>query len=280
MRWLALPCGTNRGPDEGLLRYKVAAQKVLETTNKDSLKRAPNMNEENQFLDDLKDTNDLLEQEIFPQEKKEEDIEPEDAPESVKDRRHRRLEEKLRAEREANIAMAARLEVLAETKQVVSDAEYLKAVERIYGTDTPEAQTATEILKNALMGVKQEARDEALRSFREEQEQSSQSVAKEESTLDSMIDEIEDEYGVNMTPEMQRGFFTLLERLSPKDTEGNVIEYADHHAVFDEYQQRLKRTEPNRAKDLSARSMTQSGANSEAAQGDANWQILRKELGW
>jgi len=224
--------------------------------------------EQEQFLDELKDDKnilDILDKPLIPeQEEKREDVDPENAPESVKDRRHRRLEQKLQAEREANIAMAARLETLAESTKVATDAEYLKSVERIYGTDTPEAQAATEILKNALLGVKQEARDEALQTFRQEMEQSSQEVAKESQTLDAMVEELEDEHGVTLTPEVQKGFFTLLERLSPKDRDGNVIEYADHHAVWDEYQERLKRKPDNRAKELSARSMIQGASGSDS----------------
>ncbi len=227
-------------------------------------------NETDQFLDGLKEndgTVDNFEANLNPEEPKpsEEDIDPEEAPESVKDRRHRRLEAKLQAEREANIAMATRLEVLAEaSKSTQSDSEYLKQVERIYGTDTPEAVAATELLKGALQGARKEAVEEALATFREEQAKVSASVLKEEQTLDSMIEELEDENGVTLTKDQQRGFFTLLERLSPKDADGNVKEYADHHAVWEEYKSKLAKKPDNRAKDLSSRSMTQSGASGDS----------------
>lgn len=238
------------------------------------------MNETDQFLDELKDNNgseDPFGEIEVPTEKKEEDIDPEEAPESVKDRRHRRLEEKLQAEREANIAMAARLETLAEAAKSTETSEYLKQVERIYGTDTPEAQTATELLKNAIQGARKEAVEEALSTFREEQQKASEATRKEEQALDSMIDDIEDTYGTALTKDQQRGFFTLLEKLSPKDRDGNVIEYADHHAVFEEYQNRLAKKPENRAKELSSRSMTQSGASGESKlQVDATERFLRE----
>ena len=236
------------------------------------------MNEQEQFLDELKEDNglDAFGQVEVPVEKT--DIEPEDAPEDVKNRRHRRLEQKYQAEREANIAMASRLETLAEaSKGTQSDSEYLKSIERIYGTDTPEAQTATELLKNALQGAKNEARDEALQIFREEQQKASEAVGKEERTLDSMIEELEDDNGVTLSPDQQRGFFTLLERLSPKDKDGNVIEYADHHAVYEEYKSKIAKKPENRAKDLSSRSMTQSGASGESKlQIDATERFLKE----
>jgi hypothetical protein len=238
------------------------------------------MNEENQFLDELKENNpeDPFGEVVIPSEEKAVDVEPEDAPDDVKNRRHRRLEQKYQAEREANIAMAARLETLAEaTKTTQSDSEYLKSIERIYGTDTPEAQTATELLRNALQGAKNEARDEALQIFREEQQKASEATRKEEQVLDSMIEEIEDQYNVTFTPDMQKGFFTYLERLSPKGKDGNVTEYADHHAVWDEYKAKIAKRPDNRAKDLSSRSMTQSGTTGESKLAiDATERFLRE----
>lgn len=243
------------------------------------------MNEENQFLEELKETPEsdpFGEVEIPQEEPKEEPTDPDDPeaqPESVKDRRHRRLEAKLQAEREANIALAARLETLAEANKSKGSeaAEYLKQVERIYGTDTPEAVAATEILKDALKSAEDRATERALETFREEQRKQAEDARKAEQELDSMIEEIEDEYGVTLTPEMQKGFFTYLEKLSPKDKEGNVVEYADHHAVWEEYKSKLTKKPDNRAKDLAARSMTQSGASGESRlQIDATERFLKE----
>lgn len=54
----------------------------------------------------------------------------------------------------------------------------------------------------------------------------------------------------------------MLEKMSPKDDEGNVIHYADHNAVWDILQSKNQKPD-TRAKDLSARSMVQSGASQE-----------------
>lgn len=217
-------------------------------------------NEEKQFLEEIvgKEKVDVLEAPIVEEKPKEADPEdPESAPEEVKNRRHRRLESKLNAEREANIALNARLQAIAEAKGV-TQSDYLKGVEKIYGTDSPEALAATELLKGAFQAVKEEAKNEALASYREERQQEAQAVRQEEEKLDSMIDELEDSYNVSFTPEMERTFFKTLQKVSPKDDEGNIIAYADHHAVWEDFQAKLKKPE-SKAKELSARSMTQSG---------------------
>lgn len=209
------------------------------------------------------------------------DENPELAEESVKDRRHKRLEAKLQLERESNIALSARLQAIAEAKESQEvPAEYLKSVERIYGTDSPEALAATELLKNALRGVKEEATNEALTKFRAEQKASSEAINKETKELDSMLDELEDDYNVDLTSDkaepLRKAFFKTLERLSPKDAEGNVTHYADHRAVWEEMQTKINKRTETRAKDLSSRSMVNSNATDSKVQDDAALRFLKE----
>lgn len=235
--------------------------------------------EQDEFLKDLQTNNDVFDQPLEPQPEAEKPTEV-DTEEEATNRRERRLREKLQAERESSIALAARLEALTEAQKFRNseeESDYLKAVERIYGTSTPEATEATELLKRALQEVEKTAIEKAREAYREEQLEEQQQLVNEEQNLESMIDDIEDEYGVSMDADTQRGFFTLLEKLSPKDREGNVIEYADHHAVWDEYQVRMDRVNNNtRAKDLASRSMIKTGASpSTGVEADSNERWLR-----
>lgn len=243
------------------------------------------MNEQEEFLKDLeiKPENDILEESLIPQEeeKKEED---EDSEQHLRNRREKRLAAKLQAEREAGIQMAAKLSVYTEAQKLKGDIDedYLKGVEKIYGSETPEAIAATELLKNALKGMGDKATERALSQFREEQRQASEQVVKEEEELDSMLEELEDEHGIDLTSKKseatRKGFFTLLEKMSPKDKEGNVIQYADHHAVWEVYQSKSQKTE-NPAKALAARAMTQSGASKDSKLMDDSQARQLHELG-
>lgn len=240
------------------------------------------MNEQEQFLKELDSTETagVLEQNLNPEVPEKE---ADEVPDELKNRRHKRLEAKLEAERTANIQLAAKLEAISEAKKFMDaePAEYLKGVERIYGTDSPEALAATELLKKSLTDLKEVAKQEAIEAMREERRKEQEEIAKEETTLDAIIEDLEDSYNVDLTSDtaspVRKGFFQLLTKLSPKDKEGNVIDYADPHAVWEEYQSRIKRTAPeNRAKDLSARSMVQSGSSDVKTTDDATLKFLNE----
>lgn len=229
-------------------------------------------NEQKEFLenvDDKKQTVDQLEAPLEPEDKTDvtteadTEVDPEQVPDDIKNRRHRRLERKLQAEREANIAMAARL---AERDKMgskgTSEADALiDEVERIYGSASPEAIEATRILKSTLQGVEKRATETAIKALREERAREAAEVQKSEAELDSMVEDIEDEYGVTLTPDQQRGFFKMLERLSPKDEDGNIVAYADPDAVWESYQAATTKKPSSTAKNLSDRSMVPSGAS-------------------
>lgn len=232
--------------------------------------------EQDEFLKDLQTNNDVFDAPLTPNLEPEKDIEDE----VPKNRTENRLRARLQAERESSIALSARLEALSEAQKFRSEAtesDYMKSVERIYGTNSPEATEATELLKKALHDVEKTATEKALEAFRSEQLNEKEELRNEEQNLDSMVEEIEDEFGITMDANTQKGFFTLLEKLSPKDRDGNVIEYADHHAVWEELQARRSVPTNNRAKDLASRSMTRTGASpSTGVEADSNERWLRE----
>jgi hypothetical protein len=152
--------------------------------------------------------------------------------------------------------------------------------ERIYGTQTPELREATELLKTALMGVKDEAKREALEEYKRIRQEEQQAVSKAEGRLNSMLEELEDEYNVDLSSGAHNTeFLKLLEKMSPKDSQGNIVEYADHFAVYDIYQERMNRNKPaNPAKDMAARSMVQgAGGNDTKLNSEAHERFLREQ---
>lgn len=234
------------------------------------------MNEQDQFLKqfDAPEESTVLDQNLDPNAEQATDGQATDDTatadaddeQKLRNRRERRLSAKLEAERMAGIQLAARLEAITEAKKATDgeSAEYLKAVERIYGTDTPESTTATELLKAALKGVKEEAKREALEAYQEERQKEEAAVRREEQELDTMVEEIEDEYNTELNDATKKGFFSLLEKMSPKDTSGNIIAYADPHAVWEMYQANTKKGTDNRAKALASQSLTRSGASQDS----------------
>ncbi len=207
--------------------------------------------------------------------------EQEELPEDLKNRHIRRLEAKLQTEREAAIAREARIEALSEAQKFrqESGADDLDdMVARIYGTDKPESAAATELLQKALKGYSQRAKDEAISTLREEFQQSQREESKEAETVNSYIEQIEDQYGIDLTStqaarERQQEFRNLWFRLSPKDRNGYVVEYADPFEVYDLF---TKNQPANRAQTIAARGMTRSTSTETTAQEDATVKYLRE----
>jgi len=207
--------------------------------------------------------------------------ENEEIPEDIKNRHIRRLEARLQAEKEAAIAREARIEALSEAQKFREDTgndELDTMVARIYGTDKPENAAATELLQKALKGYSERAKEEAIRTLREEFQQQSQEEEKEVQTVNSYIEQIEDTYGIDLSStqaarERQQEFRDLWFRLSPKDRNGDVTEYADPFEVYEIFSQRQPQ---NRAQTVAARGMTRSTTSEASAAEDATVKYLRE----
>lgn len=211
----------------------------------------------------------------------ESELKPEDGEER-KNRRHRRLEEALQRERESNIALNERIKVLAE----VGDIGYSKGTQndvdpdlvRVFG-DTDTGKEVARILKNKIDTATQTAEERALQRFKDEQAQTIQEQKQFESFIDSKLETLEDTYNIDLTSDApaarksRRELLELVERLSPKDENGSVKDFADFDSAFDILQK--TRTQPtsetvNRQKEIAARSMQKSApGGSESADADA-----------
>ena len=255
--------------------------------------------ESNKFLEELGIKSDAgMEPEVFkgPESSAEEPKEEEKTEviaeeDTLKNRRERRLMAKVQAEREANIALNARLQALQEAQQLRSDtaeADFLKLVEPIYGTADEKGQydprraEATRLLKDALKGAyttaKKEAVQEALRTLREESQGESQAEAEETENLEEGMEYVEERYGINFgSRKAHDKYLDLLEDVSPKDDEGNIKEYAFDAAARLFQAEEGKST--SRAKELAARGGTRSGNSQPSELQDQAFYQGLKDLG-
>lgn len=233
------------------------------------------MNEQEKFLEELgvKEESILDKPLELPVEDNAEPKEEsaEETEQKAKNRRERRLLGQLEDARKEVFMTNARLEAIKEaqsSRQNTEEADYLKLVDKIYGNATPEATEATELLKKALQGVHESARkealDEAISKVREEREKESKEVQEEEKNLDEMLENLEEDHNADFSNEdTRRGFLNLLEKLSPKDRDGNILEYADPDTTWEIFTERTQKSS-SRAKELASRSMTRSGASQES----------------
>lgn len=157
---------------------------------------------------------------------------------------------------------------------------------RIIGNDTPEKRQAVSDFKKYLSSIKEEARQGTLAELqnREQAERAEETQAQEE--LISGFEDIEDKFGVDLTSSNPRAekirndFVDFIRRVSPKDTDGDVIAYPDLVETFTLFQDSMRRSPTNsRAKDLSSRSMARSAeTKANPMPADQSWKGVEREL--
>jgi hypothetical protein len=238
------------------------------------------MSEQSDFLADVEvKPLEILEQPLDIEGTKSAEESEEDTEQKAKNRRERRLLERNQQLREEAIALNARLQGISEAQVTRTEepAEYLKRASKIYGDATPEAKEATELLREALNGVKETAKQEAIEELERRNATESNAVKEEEKNLDEMLEMLEDDHGADFSNEdTRKGFLDLLEKLSPKDRDGNIKEYADPETTWEVYESR-GRGSASRAKDLASRSMTRGGGSQDSKlQDDAITRYLKE----
>lgn len=205
---------------------------------------------------------------------KSEEGKPEKDDEPRKNRRHRRLEAQLQAEREARIRAEARAEAAAQygvnSKGTTSgdvDPRWL----RIYG-DTPESREAWRLQTEIFNDYKTQTKEEAMREVQQQQAEAIRQQKEHEALIDSELEELEDQFDVDLTSDApaarkaRREFLEMVEKASPKDDDGNVINYADFGTVWEFYESKRAKAKDNsglvnRQKEISSRSMNKSNGS-------------------
>ena len=128
----------------------------------------------------------------------------------------------------------------------------------MYG-DTEETRKAWNYQKKLLDDVETRAEQRALATIREEQSKFQELQETENRTVEDFLEDVGEKAGVDFDSddETRKGYLTLMERLSPKDEDGNITEYADPYAVWEIYASR-KTKDASRNKNLASRSMAKS----------------------
>lgn len=194
--------------------------------------------------------------------------ESEELPEDLKNRHIRRLEAKLTREREANIELAARESARSEYEkfhETTKDLTIDESLITLYG-DNENGRRAAQLTQQLLDKTATRAKQEALDEFNRAQQAAEREVTVQGKLIDDEIEAIEDTYGVDLSgstessQKLRTYFLNLVEKLSPKDAQGNITSYADFDSTWELTQERLQRTN-TRNKDLGSRGMTKSNSS-------------------
>lgn len=190
-------------------------------------------------------------------------------------RKFRRLQEQLTAERESNIALAERIKVLAEVSEEKKFRDQISEKEQIdpdllqaFG-DNEIGQKLAKIFEKKLANTVSLAEERALERIAREQEEiqniSSQGIQQAENEIDWNLDNLGHKYGIDFnapgSENLRNRILDGVEAASPKDAEGNITEYANFDYV---YSTMAPRANNNRQKEIASRSMQRSGSSNSA----------------
>lgn len=185
-----------------------------------------------------------------------------------KNRRYRRLETQLAAEKEARIAAEARAKALAEIGPRAQEENIDERLLRMYG---PEHIEAAKLHMELLRDFEARAKQEAIKEFEDKQAARAAEVQKFEATISGELEALEDEYDVDLTSDSpaarkaRNEFLGLVQKLSPKDETGAITAYADFAETWELYQLKQKPAQTSqRAKEVAARSMEGGGTGQPA----------------
>ena len=171
--------------------------------------------------------------------------------------------------------------------------EVVSAFQTIIGNDTPEKVKALEALKKTLEGSDERASRKAMERFQEQMREAEEArIAEDNAALEELqtgFETIEEEYGVDLESDAKTraAFVEYLRKVSHKNEDGEVDQFADIPSAWEEFQERSK-AKPSeaqtRAKQLAARGLARSNEASAAPTGkswrdvDRYFDTLKKTL--
>lgn len=206
---------------------------------------------------------------------------------SIKNRRHRRLEAKLQAERETNIALNERIKVLSEIDKFAKETPDVDPdILRMFDPSDNGKQNAL-ILSRKLSEIQEKAEERAVARIEKEKEKESAEFTEAGNFIDSQLETLEDTYKVSFygskkADDLRSQFLEFLEEISPKDKEGNLKDYADFESSFETFVELQSKSKPDnsRQREISSRSMQRSQSSQTAPKvRSTGWDGWKKDMG-
>lgn len=212
------------------------------------------------------------------------DDDDEDIDDSIKNRRHRRLEAKIDALRDENIQLGERVKMLSEVEKFTKDNPDVDPdIARMFDTSDIGKENALRLSKK-LNEIQDKAEQRALDRIAQLEEKSKEEFKEASGFIDSELERLEEVYGVTLTPGTKQTteFLQLVEDLSPKDQDGEIKDYADFGTTFELYQSLNKKDKPDnsRAREIASRSMQRSQSPAPVAKARSQgWDGWKKDMG-
>ncbi len=137
--------------------------------------------------------------------------------------------------------------------------------------------------ESLLNRYKQDAKEEALQELSNQRDREAKEQKDYESYIDAQLEALEDDHNVDLTSDApaarkaRRELLELVEKLSPKNEDGEITGFADFGTSWDVYsERRQKSTSVQQKKEIAAQTMNRSGnVDGKKVNDDANLAYLR-----
>lgn len=152
---------------------------------------------------------------------------------------------------------------------------------RLIGNDTPEKLSMVKEFKNVLEKGTQRAKQEAIEELNARQYAEVKADQEAQQELETAFENIEETFNVDISSnsplakKTRQEFVTFVEKIAPKDRNGDILDYPDMISAFETYQDMKKATsQPSRAKELASRGMSRSAETTVKPQQKMNWDAV------
>lgn len=153
----------------------------------------------------------------------------------------------------------------AEAKEQPStEDELTETLTEIIGNDTPQKVAAIKKFRTQLGQLEERGAEKALSELRQRAEDERAEEAKAVEEISNAFDAIEEEFDVDLTSNTtlakkeRSDFVDFIKRISPKDENGDVLQYPDFTETWKLFQSTKKPVDNKKAKDLASRSIGRS----------------------
>lgn len=162
-------------------------------------------------------------------------------------------------------------------QEVQDEIDLPPALVKLVGNDTEEKREALSALAKHLDSLTDRAKDKFIEEMRQQEREQ---AAKDKAVLDELnagFDAIEEQSGIDLHADKKQrdAFLEYLRKVSHKNADGEVDQFADIPATWETFQERQKPS-PSRAKELASRGLTRSNDTTPAAPQGRSWKDVER----
>lgn len=151
---------------------------------------------------------------------------------------------------------------------------------RIIGNDTPEKVSAVRDFKKVLIERENKGAEKAIAEWENRRQSELREEQEATAQLEAGLESIEETFNVDLTSnrKMRTEFLDFVEKIAPKDANGDVIDYPDFEETFRVFKE-MKKPQPNlRAREIASRGLERTTEAKPQQPQDYSWRGVEKML--